>query len=352
MSSATLSSTITPAQSARPEPVEQLMQFATGYMMSAALFAVTSLKIPDLLESGSKTISELAASTGSHEDALYRVMRALSSVGLFDENPARTFSLTPVSEPLCVDAPNSMRDMALWLTGPFHFQVWRELGHSVRTGETVPEKIFGVPCFGYFERDKEVGDRFNNAMTGFSVSTIAAALEAYDFGWLAGKTLVDVAGGHGMVLTEILKKCPNTKGVLFDLEHVVTGAKPRIERQGLSVRCSIAHGDFFVAVPEGDAYVMKNIIHDWNDERSATILKNIHRASRPGSRVILLEAMIAPGNEPHFAKWIDIEMLLLPGGRERTEQEYRDLFAGAGFKMSKVVPTKSPLCVIEAVREN
>src|SRR4029077_12216257 len=177
-----------------------------------ALFAVTSLKIPDLLKSGSKTICELAASTGSNEDALYRVMRALSSVGLFNEIPARPFSLTPVSEPLCVDAASSMREMALWLTCPFHFQVWRELGHAVRTGETVSEKIFGVPCFDYFAKDKEVNDRFNNAMTGFSVSTIAAALDAYDFSWLTGKTLVDVAGGHGMVLTEILKKCPNTKG--------------------------------------------------------------------------------------------------------------------------------------------
>jgi len=351
MSSARLSAT-TPVRSARPEPGEQLMQFATGYMMSSALFTVTSLKIPDLLKSGAKSVSELAATTGSNEDALNRVMRALSSAGLFTENPARTFSLTPVSEPLCVDAPSSMRDMALWLTCPFHFQVWRELGHAVRTGETVSEKIFGVPCFDYFAKDQEVNDRFNNAMTGFSVSTIAAALEAYDFSWLAGKTLVDVAGGHGMVLTEILKKYPNTKGVLFDLEHVVTGAKPRIETQGLSGRCSIAHGDFFVAVPEGDAYIMKNIIHDWDDEKSKAILNNIHSASRPGSRVILIEAVIAPGNEPHLAKWIDIEMLLLPGGRERTEQEYRDLFAGAGFKMTKVVPTKSPLWVIEAVRKN
>ena len=145
---------------------------------------------------------------------------------------------------------------------------------------------------------------------------------------------------------------PEHKGLLLDLEHVVTGAKPRIETQGLSARCSIAHGDFFVAVSEGDTYIMKNIIHDWNDERSTTILKNIHRASRPGSRVILLEAVISPGNEPHFAKWIDIEMLLLPCGRQRTKQEYRELFAATGFKMSKVVPTKSPLCVIEAVREN
>lgn len=148
ISSATTAATmpLTPAQDARREPGEQLMQLATGYMMSSALFAVTSLKIPDLLKSSSKTICELAASTGSHEDALYRVMRALSSVGLFNEIPARTFSLTPVSEPLCVDAASSTRDMALWLTCPFHFQVWRELGHAVRTGETVSEKSLVSPA--------------------------------------------------------------------------------------------------------------------------------------------------------------------------------------------------------------
>lgn len=182
------------------------------------------------------------------------------------------------------------------------------------------------------------------------MAIIAAALEAYDFGWLDGRTLVDVAGGHGMVRTEILKKHPGTKGVVFDLEHVVVGALPRIEAQGLSERCEIAHGDFFQAVPGADGYVMKNIIHDWNDERSATILKNIHRAARPGSRVVLLEAVIAPGNDPHLGKWIDLEMLLLPGGKERTEREYRDLFAETGFRMTKVIPTQSSLSVVEAIR--
>jgi ubiquinone/menaquinone biosynthesis C-methylase UbiE len=337
---------------AEPQPADQLMQFATGYMVSSALHGVTALNIPDLLKSGSKSIAELAATTGSNEDALYRVMRALASIGIFKENTARTFSLTPVSEALCADAQNSMRDMALWLTDPFHFEVYAELGHSIRTGETVPEKIYGLSCFDYLAKDKEVGDRFNNAMTGFSAMVVAAALDEYDFSWLAGKTLVDIAGGHGKVITEILKKHPDVHGVLFDLEHVVAGAKTRIESQGLSARCAVVHGDFFKAVPEADAYVMKHIIHDWDDERASLILKNIQRAARPGARVVLFEAVLASGNEPHFAKWIDIEMLVLPGGRERTEQEYRKLFADAGFKVTKILPTKSALNVIEAVLES
>jgi hypothetical protein len=207
-----------------------------------------------------------------------------------------------------------------------------------------------VPCFDYFAQNKEVNDVFNDAMTEFSANVIPAVLEAYDFGSLSGKTLVDIAGGHGKVLTEILKKHPGVRGILFDLDHVVAGAPPRIESEGLSSRCSVAHGDFFKAVPSGDAYIMKHIIHDWDDAHALTILKNIHAAAAPGARLFLVEAAMAPGNEPHFAKIVDLEMMLLPGGCERTAQEYRDLLAAAGFRLSKVVKTKSPLDLIEAVR--
>lgn len=347
-----MSSAPSASHGAESQPAEQIMQFASGYIVSASLYGVTKLGIADLLKSGAKHVSELAQKTGSNEDALYRVMRALSSIGIFQENPVRTFSQTPCSKLLCAGEANSLRDMVLWWTDPFHFEVYREMAHALRTGETITEKIYGLPCFEYLEKNKEVGDRFNNAMTGFSATLVAAALEVYDFSWLARKTLIDVAGGHGMALTEILKKYPDARGVLFDLEHVVSGAKSRIESQGLASRCATTHGDFFKAVPEGDAFLMKHIIHDWNDERASTILRNIHRAARAGSRVVLIESVLAPGNEPHLAKWIDLEMLLLPGGRERTEQEYRDLFAGAGFRLTRVVPTKSPVCVIEAVREN
>jgi O-methyltransferase. len=338
----------TPAQGS--SPAEQLAQFATGYMVSSCLYGVLFIGIPDLLKSGSKSVAELAVLSGAHEGALYRVLRALSSIGLFRESPARTFSLTPVSELLCKDVPNSFHDMALWLSDPFHFEVYGALSHSLRTGKTVPEKLYGLPCFDYLGQNKEIGDRFNNAMTGFSATVISAVLDAYDFSCLSGQTLVDVAGGHGKVLTEILKKYPDVRGVLFDLEHVVEGATSRIQSDGLSTRCSVAHGDFFQSVPSGDAYIMKHIIHDWDDARALTILKNIHAAAAPDARLYLVEAVLAPGNEPHFAKLIDIEMLLLPGGCERSEREYRDLLAQAGFQLTKVVKNKSPLDLIEAVR--
>lgn len=327
------------------------MQLATGYMVSSALYGVTSLAIPDLLQSGPKSIADLAAASGSHEDSLYRVMRALACTGLFWQTD-RTFALTPASELLCKDHPQSMRALILWWDDPFHFQIHSELSHSIRTGETIPEKLFGLPCFDYLAQNKVVGDRFNEAMTGFSATLISAALDAYDFSWLAGKTLVDIAGGHGMALTEILKRVPTARGILFDLEHVVSGAAARIESQGVSSRCRTAHGDFFKAVPSGDAYLMKHIVHDWDDAHALTILRNIHSAASADARLLLIECVLAPGDEPHFAKWLDVEMLTLPGGRERTEEGYRELLGKAGFHITRVVPTKSPVCVIESVRQN
>jgi len=319
-------------------------------MATAALGCVVELGIADKLKNGPRSVAELAAETGVKQDALYRVMRALASAGIFEEGAPRTFGLTPAAELLCGGVKGSLREMVRWLATRLHFETYPEMMHSLKTAETVVEKVHNMSCFEYLEKDQKTGEIFNDAMTEFSAAVIPAALEAYDFSWLNGKALVDIAGGHGKVLTEILVKYPEIRGKLFDLEHVVNGAKPRIESLGLAGRCSLCHGDFFQSVPEGDAYVMKHIIHDWDDEKATTILKNIHKASSPEARVILLEGVIAPGNAPHLGKWIDLEMLLLPGGRERNEEEFRALLAGAGFRVTQFVETKSPLCVIEAVK--
>jgi hypothetical protein len=342
----------TPQQTQGPQPSEQLMQFATGYMVSAALYAVTQLGIPDLLKHGPKSVHELAGACAANEDAVYRALRALASVGVLTESSPRTFALTTVGDFLRSDREDSARDMVLWLANKFHYQTYPEMLHSLKTGETVVEKVFGESCFGYFEKDKEVGDVFNAAMTTFSKMLTPAVLDAYDFSWLNGKTLVDVGGGHGYLLTTILKKYPEVRGVVFDLDHVVAGAPPNIATAGLAARCHAAAGDFFADVPPGDAYMMKNIIHDWSDEKALSILRNCHRAGKANAKVILIEAVITPGDEPHFAKWLDLEMLLLPGGRERTEEEFAQLFERAGFKLTRVVPTKSPVCVLEAEKRN
>jgi len=336
------------AIAATPAPADLVLQLTTGYIVSAALYAATKLGIPDLLQGGSRGVKELAAASKSNEDALYRTLRALAGAGVFRETSARVFELTPAAECLCSNAQNSMRDVLLWIADPFHFRIYAETPHALENGKTVAERVTKMPLFEYFTKDKEESEVFNRAMTNFSAVLIPAVLEAYDFSYLNGKTLVDVAGGHGYVLTAILQKYPQIKGVLFDLEHVVAGAKAGIQKLGLADRCPTASGDFFKAVPSGDAYVMKHIIHDWDDERALTILQCCHRAGAKNAKVILVEAVISKGNEPHMAKWLDIEMLLLPGGRERTEEEFHALFERAGFRLTRVVATKSPVCVIEA----
>jgi hypothetical protein len=236
-----------------------------------------------------------------------------------------------------------------WLTEPLHFRVHAELMHSVETGKPSVEKVTGMPVFEFFPKNPGISELFNNAMTDFSRAIVPAVLEAYDFDGV--NVLVDVAGGHGAVLTNILKKYPAMRGILFDLDHVVAGAAPRLRAEGLDGRVQTASGDFFKDVPGGgDLYLMKHIIHDWDDERAATILENIRRAlnGKPNGRVVLLESVLQPGNEPDLGKLIDLEMLTFPGGLERTSDQFAAVFRRAGFSLSRIVPTRSPIAVIEA----
>ncbi len=342
-------STVTNPVEVSPEvaAAQQIMQLSTGYIASTCVYVAVKLRLPDLLADAPRSSADLARELKVNDDALYRVLRTLVSLGIFEDKGSRMFANNLASSLLRSATPGSMYEMALWMSDPFHFQVYANALHSVKTGEPAVEKTFGVPVFEWFPKNPEESEVFNNAMTMFSAMVIPAVLDVYDFSGIA--TLVDVAGGHGRVLTSILEKYPAMRGVLFDLEHVLAGARPVIDSLGLSNRCRTVSGDFFKAVPEGgDAYIMKHIIHDWDDERAATILKNIRAAMNRGGRIILIESVVPSGSQPDFSKIIDLEMLLMPGGRERTEQEFRDLFARAGFELTRIVPTKSPLSVIEA----
>jgi hypothetical protein len=326
---------------------QQVFQIAMGYMVSTALHAAVRLKIADRLAEGPRAAADLARETGTSEDALYRVLRLLASVGVFSETSGRRFENNTAGEAMQSGRPGSLHDMLLWICDPFHLRVYADAMHSIETGQPAIEKTFGVPVFEYFPRDPELSEIFNNAMTSFSAVVIPAALDVYDFSGIG--TLVDVAGGHGQVLTSVLQRYPAMRGVLADLEHVLAGARPRILELGLEDRCRTEAIDFFKAVPAGgDAYIMKHIIHDWDDDRAALILQNIRKAMQPGGRVILLESVLLPGNQPDFGKIIDLEMLLMPGGKERSEAEFRALFQRAGFELTRIVPTKSALSVIEA----
>jgi hypothetical protein len=244
--------------------------------------------------------------------------------------------------------PQSLYDLGLFISSPLHFHVYSELLHSVETGQPAVEKVTGMPVFEFFAKDRHYSDLFNNAMTAMSAAVIPAVLEAYDFSGI--DTLVDVAGGHGLVLSSILQKYQAMRGVLFDLEHVVAGADPLLMAAGVASRVQKASGDFFTAVPAGgDAYIMKHIIHDWDDERATTILRNIRTQldGTPNGRVILVESVIPTDNSPHMGKLIDLEMMVMPGGVERTADEFRALLASAGFTNMRVVPTQAPLWVVE-----
>lgn len=334
---------------ASPNFVSEIMQLATGCMPTACLYAAAKLKIADLLASGPKAVADLAATCGVKEDALYRVLRALASVKVFRETTPRTFANTPISDQIRSDVAGSARDMVIFIANPLHLRVFGELMHSIETGETAFRKVTGLDSFEFFRQNTEENREFNAAMTSITTGFIGPALAAYDFGETG--TLADIGGGHGFLLTAILGKHPGLRGIVFDLPHVVEGAKPRIESLGLASRCEVAAGDFFQGVPRADSYVLKSIIHDWDEPRAVTILKNCATAMRGSSgKVILLEFVIDPGNEPSMGKWIDLEMLTMAGGRERTETEYAELFARAGLRLARVVRTASPQCVIEAVK--
>ena len=334
---------------AGPDLHGQLMLLASGYMPAACLYAAARLKIADLLASGPKPVAELARARDVNEDALYRSLRAIASLNIFRETAPRTFANTPLSEIMRSDVPDSARDMVVFIADPLHFRVYGEFTHPIETGGTAFKKATGMDAFEFFQQHAAENETFNAAMTSVSAHFTKPLIEAYDFG--ESGTLADIGGGHGAMLTTILQKHRGLRGIVFDLPHVVEGARARIASLGMESRCEIVGGDFFKPLPPADSYIMKSIIHDWDDERAIAILGNCAAAMRgKGGKLLLVELIIVPGNEPGLAKWIDLEMLAMAGGRERTEGEYAELFSKAGLRLVRVVRTPSPFCVIEAVK--
>lgn len=327
----------------------RMMQLLTGKWISASISVVAELGIADLLAKSDQTAEELAATVSADASALYRVLRALASVGVFAETENRRFTLTPLAECLRSDAPDSMKQFARFVAMPGASAAWGELMHCVKTGESGLKKAFGLPNpFEYFKTHPEEAAIFDGAMTDNSRQSAPAVAQAYDFGRF--RQLVDIAGGRGLLLGTILQRYPTLRGVLFDLPPVIAGAHTTLASFGLNGRCQTVGGDFFHSVPAGaDAYLLKHIIHDWDDERAVTILRNVRKAIDASGRLLLVEAVIAPGNEPSFGKLLDLEMLVIPGGRERGHDEYRDLFSAAGFRLAEVHPTAAAISIVEGV---
>lgn len=337
------------ASAQQPNAAQFLMQMANGFMISSAMYVVAKISIADMLAAGPQPVSTLAQKSQTNEDALYRILRALSSVGLFTELTNRTFALTAPAGLLRSGTPDSMRDLVLWMTNKLHHDVWSGMMHSAKTGQSAVEHLYKRPCFEVFQPHEEFTVEFNNAMTNISAGTVPAVLKAYDFSGI--HKLVDIGGGHGFLICEILKAYPEMRGVLYDMAPVIADARPKIEAQGLSFRLESASGSFFESAPEGgDAYIMQHIIHDWNDAKCHTILSHVHRAMKPNGKLLVLDSVVQPGAQGDPSAWLDIEMLVFPGGRERTEQEFRELFAKAGFRLTRAIPTPGVVSIIEAVR--
>lgn len=324
-----------------------MLQLISGFWISRAVYVIANLGIPDELQSGPKTAEELASTTNTHAPSLFRILRALVSVGVLSSTEDGRFAQTPLSETLITNAPGSLRWFAMSELGQEHYPAWGNLMHSVKTGEIAFDNFFGVDIWKYFQQNPEDAAVFNNSMSNVTAHANEAITSLYDFSQFG--TIVDVGGGHGGLITSILAKNPEVKGVLFDAAEVIEGARPKIEAAGLNGRLETVAGDFFKSVPAGgDAYVMKWIIHDWDDEKSNTILRNCRIRIQPKGKLILIDCVVPETNEPHFSKFIDLNMLVMTGGKERTEKEFAELLAAAGFKLLRVIPTDLPTSIVEA----
>ncbi len=328
----------------KPTPRQQLLQMITSYWSAMSIHVAAKLKLADLVKDGPKTADQLAQATKTQPQALFRLLRALSSVEIFAEDEQGRFHLTPMAECL-LDVHGSQRAVALMM-GDEHYRSWGDLLYSVETGKPAFDHIYGKPVFDWLSEHAEEAKIFDAAMTGFHGPETQAMIEAYDYAGV--NTLVDVGGGNGTVLSAVLKKNPAMKGILYDLPGVIERAKKNLADAGLASRCQTIAGSFFESAPPGgDAYQMRHIIHDWTDEQCHTILSHIRKVTPKHGKLLVIEMVIKPRNEPQPAKWLDLNMLVLPGGRERTEAEYREMYAKAGFQLMRVVPTPTEVSVIE-----
>ena len=330
------------------QPQVALQQLVNGYRVTQMLSVVAKLGIADQLEGGPRGVEELAATTGAHSDALYRVLRTLASIGVFEEAEPRRFALTPLADQLRTAHPNSFRSMATY-QGDESYRAWGDLLYSVMTGAPAFDHVYGAANFSYLSQHPGASARFNQAMSANSRRVASAVVTAYDFA--ESGTVVDVGGGQGVLVAAILAAHPGLRGTLFDQPHVVADALPVLVAAGIADRCEIVSGDFFAAVPPGgDFYVLRHILHDWDDERSVAILRTCAQAMPQHGKVLVVEAIVASGNEGSQTKLLDLQMLVMNGGRERTAAEYEHLFTSAGLRITRIIPTASDANIIEGER--
>ncbi len=323
------------------------MEMVVDMWAAQAITAAADLGVADALAKGPMSADELAAAVNANADALSRLLRALIGRGIFRQRRDGRYDLTPLADTLRRDAEVSIAAWAQWLGAPQHREHWSHFTDAIRTGRSVIPELRGKPLFDYLASEPELGEIFNQAMTSASELSFAPVIAAYDFSPYA--TVVDVGGGHGRLLSAILAATPRARGILFDQPQVVAGAPAVLSEQRVQDRVRVVEGSFFDAVPEGgDAYVLKSVIHDWPDDDAVRILRNVRTAAAAGKHVLLVELVMPEPNREFLGNWLDLEMLLALDARERTAAEYGRLLERAGFQMTRVVETASPLSLVEA----
>jgi ubiquinone/menaquinone biosynthesis C-methylase UbiE len=328
-----------------------LQQMTQDPRVAQMISVATELGIAALLRDGPKSCDELAAAVSAHPRALYRLLRALASRGVFAETEDRRFDLTPLAAHIQAMPADALPTFAPPEHMEWRWKPWGELLYSVRTGKPAFEHVYGMSTFKYFCQNPGAAKSFRDLMDGVARSTAAQVLQVCD---LAGvERLVDVGGGRGTLLAAILKACPRMRGILFDLPYVIEGARDTIDREGVADRCELVPGDFTTEpVPVGDAHILSHVIHDWDDAQATAILKNCRQSLPAHGRLLVVEAVVPPGNEPSWSKTNDLDMLVLEGGLERTEAEFRALYDRAGFRltgMTRLPPRQSGKSAIEGV---
>jgi hypothetical protein len=334
-----------PSLDTSPQALRDLLN---GYRRTQMLFVAAKLGIPDLLKDAPRHSADLAGPLGVHPQALHRVLRGLALLAVLTEEPDGRFGLGPFGRHLLSDAPGSMRAEAI-LYGAEFYPAWGSLLYSVETGKPASHRVFGTSTWEHRAQDPDLNEHFNRYMVAMTTQVVDAVLAAYDFSSI--HTLVDVGGGHGTLIAAVLQAHPHMAGILFDQDHVAAGARAYLEAAGVASRCRIVTGNFFEGVPRGaDAYLLKWIIHDWDDDRSVAILKHCRAALEGRGKVLLVERLM-PARAAQSPSTIhgDLTMLVIEGGRERTEAEFRALFTASGLALARIVPTRSDLYVIEAV---
>jgi hypothetical protein len=324
----------------------RLRELIDGYRATQMLHVVAKLRIADHLQQGPLSVKELANRTSTHEDSLYRLLRTLAGLGVFAEEDGRQFRLTPMAELLRTGVPGSFQVAAQAAGEPWMWGPWGHLAHSIQTGEVAFDNLYGKHTWEWFEENPGPAQIFNSLMDEGTASETRAVLAGYDFS--GAQTIIDVGGGRGVLLSAVLGKSASTRGILFDLPHVIEAAEKEVPA-ALAKRIQFTPGDFFKAVPEGgDIYILKNIIHDWTDAESGRILEVIRLAMKGRGRMLLVENIVCGANQICRGKTSDIQMMVRNGGRNRTEMEYRDLLRGHGFEIIRIVSTAGP-SLVEAV---